>query len=153
MNRNLSTFLLVTVLLYDQCRTSRGQGLINKSIDAVKKGAETVSGAIKKGVDFVSGAVKGAGEMKKTYSDMRAANWQNSDKYFHARGNFDAAKHGAGGEFAAKVISDARELFDRVVKKDSAAEIAADQAANKWGRSGGDPNIFRPEGLPSKYKK
>lgn len=67
MNRNLSTFLLVTVLLYDQCQTSRGQGLINKAINTVKKGAEAVSGAIKKGVDFVSGAVKGAGKMKTTY--------------------------------------------------------------------------------------
>lgn len=27
----------------------------------------------------------------------------------------------------------------------------ADQAANRWGREGGDPNHFRPQGLPGKY--
>ena len=27
----------------------------------------------------------------------------------------------------------------------------ADQAANEWGRSGKDPNHFRPAGLPNKY--
>ena len=27
----------------------------------------------------------------------------------------------------------------------------ADQFANEWGRSGKDPNHFRPDGLPDKY--
>jgi serum amyloid A protein len=35
---------------------------------------------------------------------MKEANWKNSDKYFHARGNYDAAQHGTGGKHAAKVI-------------------------------------------------
>ncbi|MEQ2204176.1 hypothetical protein XENOCAPTIV_009168 [Xenoophorus captivus] len=47
--------------------------------------------------------------MGKAYKDMRDANWINSDKYFHARGNYDAAQRGAGGRWAAEVISDARE--------------------------------------------
>lgn len=42
--------------------------------------------------------------MLRAYRDMREANWKNSDKYFHARGNYDAAQRGAGGEWAAEVI-------------------------------------------------
>lgn len=37
-------------------------------------------------------------------SDMREANWRNSDQYFHARGNHDAASRGPGGRWAARVI-------------------------------------------------
>lgn len=32
-----------------------------------------------------------------------------------------------------------------------AEDSAADQIANRWGRNGGDPNVFRPKGLPAKY--
>ncbi|KAB7502783.1 Serum amyloid A-2 protein [Armadillidium nasatum] len=53
---------------------------------------------------FIRGAVNGAREMYKGYSEMREANWKNSDKYFHAKANQNAAKHGPGGIFAAKVI-------------------------------------------------
>lgn len=30
-------------------------------------------------------------------------------------------------------------------------DSAADQKANHWGRNGGDPNRFRPQGLPKNY--
>ncbi len=33
------------------------------------------------------------------------------------------------------------------------ADSEADQRANRWGRNGGDPNIYRPKGLPNKYWK
>ncbi|XP_038139681.1 serum amyloid A [Cyprinodon tularosa] len=88
--------------------------------------------------------------MYRAYSDMREANWKNSDKYFHARGNYDAARIGPGGKFAAWIISDARELYPAVTGS-GAADSAADQEANRWGRNGGDPNRYRPPGLPSKY--
>lgn len=32
----------------------------------------------------------------RAYSDMKDANWKDSDKYFHARGNYDAAQRGPG---------------------------------------------------------
>lgn len=35
---------------------------------------------------------------------MVEANVQHSDKYFHARGNYDAANRGPGGRDAAKII-------------------------------------------------
>nr|AAA37097.1 serum amyloid A [Mesocricetus auratus] len=54
---------------------------------------------------FMKEAGQGSRDMWRAYSDMREANWKNSDKYFHARGNYDAAKRGPGGAWAAKVIS------------------------------------------------
>ncbi|XP_007174910.1 serum amyloid A-2 protein-like [Balaenoptera acutorostrata] len=107
---------------------------------------------------FLKEAGQGAKDMWRAYSDMREANYKNSDKYFHARGNRDAAERGPGGVWAAKVISDAREMIPRVTDflkhGDSGhglEDSRADQAANEWGRSGKDPNHFRPAGLPDKY--
>lgn len=46
----------------------------------------------------------GSWDMWRAYSDMKEANFINSDKYFHARGNYDAAQRGPGGVWAAEVI-------------------------------------------------
>ncbi|XP_070284303.1 serum amyloid A-2 protein-like isoform X3 [Myotis yumanensis] len=96
--------------------------------------------------------------MWRAYSDMREANYKNSDKYFHARGNYDAAQRGPGGVWAAEVISDFREAYPRVTDLlkhgDSGhglEDSLADQEANRWGRSGKDPNYYRPPCLPDKY--
>ncbi len=51
--------------------------------------------------------------MLRAYQDMRDANWKNSDKYFHARGNYDAASRGTGGRWAAEVIRYVR--FDMIL--------------------------------------
>ncbi|XP_016135929.1 serum amyloid A isoform X2 [Sinocyclocheilus grahami] len=95
-------------------------------------------------------AIGGAKDMLRSYQDMRKANWKNSDKYFHARGNYDAARRGPGGRWAAKVISDGREAIQGLSRRGN-SDAAADQAANRWGRNGGDPNRYRPKGLPKKY--
>nr|AAB27301.1 serum amyloid A, SAA [mink, Peptide, 114 aa] [Mustela sp.] len=108
---------------------------------------------------FFGEAAQGAWDMYRAYSDMREANkYKNSDKYFHARGNYDAAQRGPGGAWAAKVISDARERSQRITdlikygdSGHGVEDSKADQAANEWGRSGKDPNHFRPPGLPDKY--
>ncbi len=55
----------------------------------------------------------GAKDMLRAYRDMRNANWKNSDKYFHARGNYDAARRGPGGRWAAAVIRYIR--FDMIL--------------------------------------
>uniref|UniRef100_A0A1A7W9T4 Serum amyloid A protein n=1 Tax=Iconisemion striatum TaxID=60296 RepID=A0A1A7W9T4_9TELE len=97
-------------------------------------------------------AFQGAGDMWKAYRDLKKSNFIGADKYFHARGNFDAAQRGPGGVLAAEVISYLRELVQEF--SDSGfdpADSAADQVANEWGRNGGDPNRFRPKGLPDKY--
>ncbi|XP_004607891.2 serum amyloid A-3 protein-like [Sorex araneus] len=109
-------------------------------------------------LSFIKQAGQGTRDMWRAYSDMREANYKNSDKYFHARGNYDAARRGPGGAWAAKVISDARETYPRItdfIKHGDSGhgreDSRADQFANEWGRSGKDPNHFRPKGLPSKY--
>ncbi len=55
----------------------------------------------------------GAKDMWHAYRDMGEANWKNSDKYFHARGNYDAASRGPGGRWAAGVIRYVR--FDMIL--------------------------------------
>ncbi|KAK2913383.1 hypothetical protein QQF64_030895 [Cirrhinus molitorella] len=99
---------------------------------------------------FPGQAAGGARDMWRAYRDMREANWKNSDKYFHARGNYDAAQRGPGGRWAAEVISDAREAVQGFARHGN-SDAAADQEANRWGRNGGDPNRYRPKGLPDKY--
>ncbi|XP_076011586.1 serum amyloid A-5 protein-like [Genypterus blacodes] len=100
--------------------------------------------------NFPGEAFQGAKDMWNAYTDMREANFQNSDKYFHARGNRDAAQRGPGGRWASEVISNAREWTDRV-RGGTAAQSLADQEANAYGRNGGDLNRYRPAALPEEY--
>ncbi|NWV99400.1 SAA protein, partial [Machaerirhynchus nigripectus] len=99
---------------------------------------------------FVRDAAGGAWDMFRAYQDMREANYIGADKYFHARGNYDAARRGPGGAWAAKVISNARESWQGMTGRGH-EDTRADQEANAWGRSGRDPNHYRPAGLPGKY--
>ncbi|XP_056881021.1 serum amyloid A isoform X2 [Takifugu flavidus] len=99
---------------------------------------------------FMKQFAQGSADMLRAYRDMREANWKGADKYFHARGNSDAAARGAGGRVAAAVISNTWEGIQRARGR-HAEDSEADQRANRWGRNGGDPNHFRPKGLPSKY--
>ncbi|XP_039707427.1 serum amyloid A-2 protein-like [Pteropus medius] len=115
---------------------------------------------------FVTEAAQGAWDMWRAYSDMREAKYKGADKYFHARGNYDAARRGPGAVWAAEVIRergllgiDARENSQRVTdlfkygdSGHGVEDSEADEVANRWGRSGNDPNHFRPAGLPDKYK-
>ncbi|NXO77331.1 SAA protein, partial [Sitta europaea] len=109
--------------------------------------------------EFVRDAVGGAKDMLRAYLDMRRANYIGADKYFHARGNYDAAQRGSGGAWAAKVIrwlfllphSDLREAMQTGDSGRGDEDSRLDQEANEWGRRGGDPNRYRPKGLPSKY--
>ncbi|NXC59866.1 SAA protein, partial [Aleadryas rufinucha] len=100
---------------------------------------------------FVRDAAGGARDMFRAYQDMREANYKGADKYFHARGNYEAARRGPGGAWAARVISDARENWQSGVSGRGHEDTRADQEANAWGRNGGDPNRYRPAGLPRKY--
>ncbi|XP_045146928.1 serum amyloid A-1 protein-like isoform X2 [Echinops telfairi] len=53
---------------------------------------------------FIPEAAQGTWDMLRAYRDMREANYIGADKYFHARGNYDATQRGPGGAWAAKVI-------------------------------------------------
>ncbi|CAN2391028.1 serum amyloid [Pristimantis euphronides] len=116
----------------------------------LKDRGRQIKNNIRDAARFSKQAAQGSWDMARAYKDMRQANFKNSDKYFHARGNYDAAKRGKGGAWAAKVISNARERVQTIGGR-GLADSAADQKANKWGRSGRDPNNFRPKGLPKKY--
>lgn len=119
---------------------------------------ETVKNVVK----FTADARKGVQSMVDAYKDMREVNSRKDlppdktgvDKFFHARANFEAAEHGPGGKFAAKVISDSRELVNMaqgMFSKEARKDSAADQEANKHGRNGGDPNVYKPKWLPAEY--
>lgn len=55
----------------------------------------------------------------------------------------------SGGLFSFH--SDIREGWQSRVSGRGAEDTRQDQEANEWGRRGGDPNRYRPKGLPSKY--
>ncbi|KAJ3580942.1 hypothetical protein NHX12_017281 [Muraenolepis orangiensis] len=113
---------------------------------------------------FPREAAQGAGDMWRAHNDMKEANLKGSEDYYQARGNHEAAQRGPGGKWMAEVISDAREKVQGkrgrgrrdhdnqgggVTRGNKDSD--ADQEANRWGRNGGDPNVYRPKGLPSKY--
>ncbi|XP_037853559.2 serum amyloid A-3 protein-like isoform X1 [Chlorocebus sabaeus] len=90
---------------------------------------------------FLKEAGQGSPDMWRAYSDMKEANYKNSDKYFHAWGNYDAVQRGPGGVWAAEVINNARENVQRLTG-DRKEDSLAGHATNKWGQSGKDPNHF-----------
>ena len=101
---------------------------------------------------------QGVQDFVRNYIDMRLANTQLQDKYFHCKANCEAAQRGQGGKAAACNMSNAREIFDQRVKRDSSAASAEDQRANIFGRNGAGEGScsevcspFRPNGLPDKY--
>ncbi|XP_008850080.1 serum amyloid A-4 protein-like isoform X2 [Nannospalax galili] len=107
---------------------------------------------------FFKEAVQGAGDLWRAYWDMREANYQNSDRYFYARGNYEAAQRGSGGIWAAKIISTARKYFQGLlnqyyfgISNHGSESMESTRKAEEWGRSGKHPNHFRPQGLPEKF--
>lgn len=52
---------------------------------------------------------------------------------------------------SCSLCSDARENWQSGVSGRGAEDTRLDQEANAWGRNGGDPNRYRPKGLPKKY--
>ena len=94
--------------------------------------------------------MQGVTDMWTTYIEMRIANTQESDKYFHCLANCRASNRGEGGRNAAENISDLREWFQEPYEGREACE--EDQIANRQGRTGGNCaqacQIFKPSWLP-----
>ena len=114
------------------------------------------------GIDYeISDAIDGVNDFIENYNDMREANTIGADKYFHCMANCEATQRGPAGEDVACIISDTREWVDQNLKGDPPSASAADQVANKHGRSVGPWNTsanckqicapFRPNGLDPKY--
>ncbi|XP_072278785.1 serum amyloid A protein-like [Pyxicephalus adspersus] len=106
---------------------------------------------LKDSAKFAKDAALGSYDMARAYKDMRDANFKNSDKYFHARGNYDAIVSSLGQGPPSLESRDAREAVQMRGRGRGAADSQADQEANRWGRNGGNPNRYRPNGLPRKY--
>ena len=110
---------------------------------------------------YVWGAAGAVGDFGRNYNDMRDANTIGADKYFHCKANCEAGQRGQGGSNMACFISNAREWTDQNIKGDPATASAADQIANKHGRTRGLYNpaqscgalcsLFRPGGLEDRY--
>ncbi|WP_353151767.1 serum amyloid a protein [Flavobacterium sp.] len=84
--------------------------------------------------EFITDFAGGVSDFVYTFSEMRDANWVNSDKYFHSKANFKASLRGPGGRYAAVKLSNLREISDQYLKGDSRASSVADQKANSYGR-------------------
>jgi hypothetical protein len=95
----------------------------------------------------------------KNYIQMRQANFEKADKYFHCKANYEASLRGPGGRFFARHFSNLRETFDMRIKGDLLSDALEDQAANIHGRQQITKVLdackaceqFRPPGLPKKY--
>ncbi len=85
--------------------------------------------------ETIGEAVRGTKHFLDMYDAMRQQNrGKNQDKFFHCMANCQATNEGAGGEAAAEVISEVRELTDEFIKGDSKVQCDADRAANEKGR-------------------
>ena len=52
---------------------------------------------------------------------------------------------------AREVQGEIKEAVGKLFGKNWENDAKADMEANNWGRSGGDPNIYRPKGLDPKH--
>ncbi|CAG0907049.1 unnamed protein product [Cyprideis torosa] len=78
-------------------------------------------------------------KMWDNYNKMKAANCKKCDKYFHCQGNYEAVHNCQGGfqRQMASIISNIRE-WSQWRPGSGSNDSAADQAANLFGRNGGD---------------
>ncbi|KAM4847988.1 serum amyloid A-1 protein-like [Urocitellus parryii] len=106
-----------------------------------------VSGGV---LSFMKEAALGSWDMWRAIRDLNEANFIGSQRYFYARGKYDAARRGPGGAWAAEMISDARNNILRFFGP-GLEDSAEDPEDNRANRGGEDPIIYRPKGLPDKY--
>ena len=104
---------------------------------------------------------QGMGAFYRNYTDMRQANWKDSDKYFHAKANFQASHYGSGGRFFAEHFGNLREIWDQRIKGYPRSDSLLDQIANRYGRQQSyyfapydfkkAIELYRPKNLPEEY--
>lgn len=109
----------------------------------------------------IYGGILGGLDFLRNYSDMRTANFIQSDKYFHCKANCEASKRGRGGYAVAICISNTREWYDATVKGYPRSDSTGDHVANVMGRIGAKLGqgqscaricqFFRPPGLPTNF--
>uniref|UniRef100_A0A8I5TMK4 Serum amyloid A protein n=2 Tax=Pongo abelii TaxID=9601 RepID=A0A8I5TMK4_PONAB len=106
---------------------------------------------------FFKEAVQGVGDLDRAYWDIVISSHQDSNRYFYAQGNYDAAQRGPGGVWAAKLISRSRVYLQGLIDYylfGNSSTVLEDSKSNEKaeeGRSGKDSDCFRPDSLPKKY--
>jgi hypothetical protein len=82
----------------------------------------------------------GVEEFLEAYSKLLELNLQHNligtDRFMHCMANCMAYQHGPGGEDAAGIISEGRELWDEYAKGYPRSDCDADRRANEQGRAG-----------------
>lgn len=140
-----------------------------KLTSALREGARAVEHWAADGVDRLRGwatktppgqALGAADDLSRNRNAMIEADWIGADKYFHCKGNCEAAQRGDVGEWAAQHLSNARESYGKL-KGDPHWDALEDQDANRLGRLQGRAApaqacsvscaALRPAGLPKRY--
>jgi serum amyloid A protein len=118
-----------------------GDNFSNSSSNPIAQGVyqaqRDVVNAPSEMAEFYKQYAGGIKDFAVAYDEMIDANWVNSDKYFHSKANFNAARRGPGGDAAAERMSNFREVIDHYVKGDPRSASIADQRANAYGRAQG----------------
>lgn len=114
-------------------------------------GVTYIGGKAKDATFFVVDGVGGTKDFIVTYSEMKDANWKNSDKYFHSKANFLASSRGPGGEYIAIRLSNLREIFDQRIKGDSREDALTDQEANLYGRNQAEMYLYFLDYIEENY--
>ncbi|CAO2632978.1 Serum amyloid A-4 protein [Lemmus lemmus] len=99
---------------------------------------------------FFKEAIQGTWDLWRAHRDNLEANYPNSDRYFSARGNFEAQQRGAGGIWA-KYFQGLLNRYYFGMRNHGLESLESTKKAEEWGRSGKNPNYFRPNGLPEKF--
>ncbi|KAK7799551.1 hypothetical protein U0070_012768 [Myodes glareolus] len=83
-------------------------------------------------------------------SDNLQANYPNSDRYFSARGILRLNRGELEASGLLKYTS--KKYFQGLLNRNFGLEsLESTKKAEEWGRSGKNPNYFRPNGLPEKF--
>ncbi|XP_054999636.1 serum amyloid A-2 protein-like [Sorex araneus] len=94
-----------------------------------------------------SNAGQAVRDMQRAYRERQKNNYRNLGKSTIPRWNYNDGPRGV----IQKDLSENQRLFEAWTSGHGLQDSLDNQFANEWGRSGKDPNDFRPEGLPSKY--
>ena len=81
-----------------------------------------------------------ASKMRQAYNEMTRVNCRNCDLYFHCIGNYNAVYECSGilQHSTAASISNGREWSDQIRGRSDSGSSRNDQAANSFGRNGGN---------------
>ncbi len=147
---------------YNQYSAKSGED--DPIMNAIEKTGDAINNAAEKFTDELMFLVEMYGasiDFYRNYSDMKEANWLNSDKYFHAKANFFAAHRGPGGVYFAIHFSNLREIWDQNIMGYPRSDSVLDQKANSFGREQAKSyapdqfmdalGIYRPKKLPLTY--